>query len=1846
MLPICGRQGPPAWTQDEEEEVAIQPTADYHAIAALVERSSLEATVRQMSGYQSRVTGYPEAGLLITGAPDERIREFYTYAKAVHTDVRQQVVELWRGEPAESVKEATPHQVATRLARMPSVVECAQAARAGIEGFAGRHAREPSAADPPARRLVDQSIQETVASIRGAVAGLEQAVAAVSPDRVEGASLDEKRGGVKAVRVALDELEKLVVMYAPSVDNLPSFVSAFSALSVDDLAQLEQEGRLGAAGLMCLRFRQLGLDDVSIETFDVPVPLNRGATSTEELDASLTVLPGGEPSTIYPMWPNLVRTPQTPPDGLQGRLIYVGQATLRDFNGMDVLDSIALIDLNCGTDWFNAPLLGARAALFIEPDDTIRGEVESKFLSIPVDLPRFWVPKETADYLLALLKSTDRVDVRLACDMVWRKRPAYNIIGRIAGTDPRLKRQQVVIESYYDAMSVTPSHAPGAENAVSCAALLELVKTFVDQPPKRTVLFLATGGHFEGLAGAKEFIARRTRGARTDPHVRELFRLAYASTKELEDAAERVWEQKRERLEDKSEDEIAAERVKALRRLHKSLRTVRKNLKWYGKNLREAAETNPNEDRPEERLYTVEELGERQRLLDEVFAPRTGVVESAIADLESVLDQARPLEAEGTALTERQALLDSARGALDTLLEALDFSEEGISLWFSVDLSSHNDTFGIFYKAYFYDYAENIQWKFSDVGKKAREYAELIGDALNVDPTQALVDGINAIQGKNWRVYMGGKLALDSEVATLAAIPGLGFATIDDQRYLVDTPLDEFDRAELHNVHRQTQFLGCLLAELVNITEPRDLYRIELDDNFTEVYGELVEFDPKKSYFPDEPVPGALAVARAQSKTAMGVRCEVMDIVGEDGQLSLLGLPNVRARGGTVRVEGYRLNPRDGRVDYAPDRGRAGEQTYPIELSMDMLEKPVTVVLFECRGTALYDMVDQRFFQMLQQVYVYDAAREAEPQEFGYTLPLPPQQWVSYYEPVAAVYARPGTRLKVTMGASVLGLRMVLINSEDPHSKVEAVPKGMTAAQWAGEHSGDCREAAEGAGYLVDEYPSLSATPYFAARDMWMVDDHRIGVLTAHGIENNLIAREHARAQEELQEAQRQLALKQYDRFFVAARAAWSYESRAYPDARKTETDVVRGVIFYLALLLPFAFFTERLLVAARDIRWQILWVIGIFIGGFVLLGFVHPAFAITFTPIIILLAFIILALTLIVVVIIVGKFEEQMKQVKYEQTGIHTADVGRLSASSAAFSLGISNMRRRKTRTLLTCATLILLTFTVLSFTSVVPHVRTNKIKLPKEAPYNGILVRDKTWNPLGEPTKRIISNEFGRDHPVAPRAWYFSAMVGQQSFLNVYRGSDRVYAATAMVGLTPQEDEITEPSRRLQWGRWFHEGDREVCILPKGMADNLDIGEDEVGKATVQAFGVPLRVIGVLNASKFKKLGDLDGEQLTPVDYLLMQQREQRQAAESRMSEDELREYIHLAPDQVLFVPYEFAINVGATLRSVAIGFETGEETDEALTALMRRVELNLYAGQDGVTYLCSAVGTTSFRGVRDLAVPIIIAALIVLNTMLGSVYERTKEIGIYSSLGLAPVHIASLFVAEACVYAILGAISGYLVGQITSKVLVSAHVLTGLNLNYSSLSAVGTTLIVMVTVLLSVVYPARKASQIAVPGIERRWKLPDPVDDEIRMELPFTVTGDQALGVNVYLQEYLEAHADYSLGHFSTGDIQLGEYVTDRGTGYQLTLMVWLAPYDLGVSERLTILTVPSEDEEVFEIQAVIGRESGDESSWIRVTRNFVNMLRKQYLLWRTFRAELKGEYGRRGREQLRQQQAAAG
>src|SRR5437868_12879755 len=147
--------------------------------------------------------------------------------------------------------------------------------------------------------------------------------------------------------------------------------------------------------------------------------------------------------------------------------------------------------------------------------------------------------------------------------------------------------------------------------------------------------------------------------------------------------------------------------------------------------------------------------------------------------------------------------------------------------------------------------------------------------------------------------------------------------------------------------------------------------------------------------------------------------------------------------------------------------------------------------------------------------------------------------------------------------------------------------------------------------------------------------------------------------------------------------------------------DVIQAVIFLLILTIPFAFSLERLLIGSPNIYRQIGGFGFFFLITFLILYFIHPAFQLAKTPMIIFLAFAIVTLSGAVIAIVLQKFQHEVRAIQGMAGTVHTAEVSRVSTMLAAVQMGISTMRRRPLRTTLTAMTVVLLTFTILCFAS-----------------------------------------------------------------------------------------------------------------------------------------------------------------------------------------------------------------------------------------------------------------------------------------------------------------------------------------------------------------------------------------------------------------------------------------------------------------------------------------------------------------------------------------------------------------
>jgi hypothetical protein len=248
-----------------------------------------------------------------------------------------------------------------------------------------------------------------------------------------------------------------------------------------------------------------------------------------------------------------------------------------------------------------------------------------------------------------------------------------------------------------------------------------------------------------------------------------------------------------------------------------------------------------------------------------------------------------------------------------------------------------------------------------------------------------------------------------------------------------------------------------------------------------------------------------------------------------------------------------------------------------------------------------------------------------------------------------------------------------------------------------------------------------------------------------------------------------------------------------------------------------------------------------------------------------------------------------------------------------------------------------------------------------------------------------------------------------------------------------------------------------------------------------------------------------------------------------------------------------------------------------------------------------------------------------------MMGSIAERKKEIHVYTSLGLAPMHVGALFVAEAMTYGLVGTVFGYVIGQGVGTLMLKLGWLGNVTLNYSGSSAMMTMGLILLIVLLSALVPARIASKIAAPSIERSWKVPLPKGDEIMAHLPFTINKTAADGALAYLAEYFDAHQEGSIGKFSAGKVEAFTFEDDKHNSSRgLKTVIWLTPFDLGVRQHLMLLIHPGEFPEIYEVQVVLQRLSGDDGSWYRMNRVFLTELRKQFLQWRSLSTQRMLEY----------------
>ncbi|MEX1186191.1 MAG: ABC transporter permease [Gemmatimonadaceae bacterium] len=213
------------------------------------------------------------------------------------------------------------------------------------------------------------------------------------------------------------------------------------------------------------------------------------------------------------------------------------------------------------------------------------------------------------------------------------------------------------------------------------------------------------------------------------------------------------------------------------------------------------------------------------------------------------------------------------------------------------------------------------------------------------------------------------------------------------------------------------------------------------------------------------------------------------------------------------------------------------------------------------------------------------------------------------------------------------------------------------------------------------------------------------------------------------------------------------------------------------------------------------------------------------------------------------------------------------------------------------------------------------------------------------------------------------------------------------------------------LKSGTFFSETDvrsmRKVAVLGSTVATNLFLGADPVGQQ-VQLRGVPFTVIGVLE-TKGQTASGTDQDDVIVVPYTTAQT---RLSGWARVWQILAATY---SPTDIPAAQQEIRILLRESHR-------LGADDDDDFTI---RNQTELADAASGTTqvmsYLLAAIASIS----------LLVGGIGIMNIMLVSVTERTREIGIRMAIGARGSDVLTQFLIESVVMSLLGGIIGLLVG-----------------------------------------------------------------------------------------------------------------------------------------------------------------------------------------------------------------------
>ena len=382
------------------------------------------------------------------------------------------------------------------------------------------------------------------------------------------------------------------------------------------------------------------------------------------------------------------------------------------------------------------------------------------------------------------------------------------------------------------------------------------------------------------------------------------------------------------------------------------------------------------------------------------------------------------------------------------------------------------------------------------------------------------------------------------------------------------------------------------------------------------------------------------------------------------------------------------------------------------------------------------------------------------------------------------------------------------------------------------------------------------------------------------------------------------------------------------------------------------------------------------------------------------------------------------------------------------SFSLAVKNILSSKTRTLLTMLGIIIGVAAVIVIVGL-----GNGLEQYMTDSFSGLGTNTLTVSVSSRGSTRSLSVDEMYDI-VEENSDYLDLCSPTVTMLGLAKAGSETLDSTTVQGVS--EDYLDIAGVEVSSGRGLQYSDMatraKVCVIG-AYIDRAYFGGSAVGQ-TMRIYGTTFTIVGVL-----------------------------------AQQDEDLEEG---GSDDCIYLPYTTASRISGEVSSYVITMKDENYIDQSVAALENAL-YEVFSSDDYYTVTSMAEMVETMTSMINIlvgvlagiaAISLVVGGIGIMNIMLVSVTERTREIGIRKSLGAKERYIMQQFVIEAASTSALGGVTGILLGDLLSVAAsVVATRLMGENLSVSpTLAAVALAFGISVGIGILFGYlPAKKAAKL---------------------------------------------------------------------------------------------------------------------------------------------------------------------